>query len=136
VSEARELALRALRHRDHSRRDLDRRLERAGIPVGERERTLDELADAGLQSDVRFAEARARSLVERCAGDELIRRDLAQHGIAEEVVAGVLDDLPPEVERAEWAFARRGRDGKALRYLAAKGFAADSLERVSADSLH
>jgi regulatory protein len=136
VSEAKELALRLLRNRDHSRRDLDRRLERSGIPAGERARTLDALADAGLQSDVRFAEARARALVERCAGDELIRRDLALHGIEEEVVAAVLAELPSEVERAEWAFARRGGDGKALRYLAAKGFAADSLERLSSDSLH
>jgi regulatory protein len=133
VSEARELALRALRHRDHSRRDLDRRLERAGIPTGERERTLDALRDAGLQSDVRFAEARARSLIERCAGDDLVRRDLALHGIEEEVVTDVLAELPPEVERAELAFARRGGDGKALRYLAAKGFGADSLERLACE---
>jgi regulatory protein len=136
VSEARELALRALRHRDHARRDLDRRLERAGFPADERTQVLDALADAGLQSDARFAEARAKALEERSAGDELIRRDLAQHGIDEKVAADALAALPPEVERAERAFARRGGGTKALRYLAAKGFAADSLERLSADSLH
>jgi regulatory protein len=136
VSEARELALRALRRRDHSRRDLDRRLERAGVPADERTRVLDALADAGLQSDARFAEARATSLAERSAGDELIRRDLVQHGIDEEVAAAALAALPPEAERAERAFTRRGGGGKALRYLAAKGFAADSLERLSTDPLH
>jgi regulatory protein len=136
VSEARELALRALRRRDHSRRDLERRLERAGVPADERTRVLDALADAGLQSDARFAEARAKALAERSAGDELIRRDLAQHGIDEEVATDALAALRPEAERAERAFARRGGGAKALRYLAAKGFAAGSLERLSADSLH
>jgi regulatory protein len=136
VSEATELALRALRHRDRSRHDLDRRLQRAGIPAGEREQALDGLADAGLLSDARFAEARARALAERSAGDELIRRDLAGHGVDEEVVASVLAELPPEAERAERAFARRGGDARALRYLAGKGFSAESLERVSNDPLH
>jgi regulatory protein len=136
VSEATELALRALRHRDHSRRDLDRRLERAGIPVEERQEALDGLASSGLQSDERFAEARARALVARSSGDELIRRDLVGHGIDDEVVAKVVATLPPEPERAERAFERRGGDAKALRYLAGKGFAAESLEPLSADSLH
>jgi regulatory protein len=136
VSEAKELALRALRHRDRSRRDLDRRLERAGIPAREREQALDGLAEAGLLSDERFAEARARALADRSAGDELIRLDLARHGIGGEVVASVLADLPPETERAERAFERRGGDEKALRYLAAKGFSTETLEAVDTDSLH
>lgn len=136
MSEATELALRALRHRDRSRRDLDRRLERAGIPAAERNQALDALAETGLLSDARYAEARARALVARGAGDELIRRDLAQEGVEEEAVEGVLAGLPPEAERAERLFARRGGDGKALRYLAAKGFSAESLERLDADSLH
>lgn len=136
MSKATELALRALRHRDRSRRDLDTRLERAGIPAGEREQALDGLAEAGVLSDARFAETRARALADRGAGDELIRRDLARDGIEEGVAASVLEVLTPEAERAERVFAKRGGDAKALRYLAAKGFSAESLERLSADSLH
>lgn len=136
MNEATELALRALRHRDRSRQDLDRRLERAGIPASEREEALDGLADAGLLSDARFAETRARALVERAAGDELIRRDLEQHGIDDEVVAAVLAELPSEAGRAERAFARRGGGAKAIRYLAGKGFSAESLERLGDDPLH
>jgi regulatory protein len=137
VSEATELALRALRHRDRSRHDLDERLARAGISSADREQALDGLAEAGFLSDERFAEARALSLAERAAGDELIRRDLRQHGIEEEVVENVLAQLPPEAERAERVFARRGRDRKALRYLAARGFAAESVERLApGDPLH
>jgi regulatory protein len=136
VSEATELALRALRHRDHSRRDLDRRLERAGVPADERSRVLDTLAEAGLLSDVRFAESRARALVGRSAGDELIRHDLAAHGIGDDVVADAVARLRPEAERAARIFDERGRDARALRYLAGKGFSADTLDGVRADSLH
>jgi regulatory protein len=136
VSEATELALRALRHRDHSRRDLERRLERAGIAAAERGHALDGLAEAGLLSDARFAENRARALAGRSAGDALIRHDLAAHGIGEDVVADVLAQLPPEAERAARIFDERGRGAKALRYLAGKGFSRDTLDGISADSLH
>jgi regulatory protein len=131
VSEATELALRALRHRDHSRLDLDRRLEQAGIPAVERGHALDGLAEAGLLSDVRFAESRARALAGRSAGDELIRHDLAAQGIAEDIVADVLAQLPTEAERAARIFDERGRGARALRYLAGKGFSADTLDGVS-----
>lgn len=132
-----ELALRALQHRDRSRRDLDERLERAGIPADERSEALDRLASTGLLSDDRFAEGRARALAARSGSDESIRRDLSRHGIAEEVVDDVLAQLPPEVERARDAFVRRGGGTKALRYLAGKGFSTESLERLAgADRLH
>jgi len=134
VSEATELALRALKHREHSRLDLDRRLAKAGIPAPDRAEALDGLAAAGLLSDARFAQARARSLVKRFAGDELIRRDLARHGVGQVVIAEVLGELPPEAARAEQAFVRRGGGARALRYLASKGFSAESLENL--DPLH
>jgi len=130
--EATELALRALRHRDRSRQDLEERLARAGIPPEEREQTLEELASAGLVSDDRFAQQRARSLANRNAGDTLIRSDLRRHGIPDEVVAAALEGLEPESERAARIFERRGGGDRALRYLAGKGFARDSLEALTA----
>lgn len=136
MSDATELALRALRHRERSREDLARRLDRAGIPADERERALDSLAEAGLLSDARFAETRARALAERSAGDELIRGDLARHGVDEEVVEAAIAALAPEAERAARVYARRGAGPKALRYLAAKGFGAESLETLATDGLH
>jgi regulatory protein len=129
-TEATEVALRALRHRDRSRQDLEERLARAGIPPEERQQTLDELASAGLVSDDRFAEERARSLADRNAGDTLIRGDLRRHGIPEEVVAAALDGLEPETMRAIRVFERRGGGDRTLRYLAGKGFARDSLEAL------
>jgi regulatory protein len=131
-SEATELALRALRHRDRSRQDLEERLARAGIPPEEREQTLEELASAGLVSDDRFAQERARNLANRNAGNTLIRGDLRRHGIPDEVVAAALEGLEPETERAVRIFERRGGGDRALRYLAGKGFARDSLEALTA----
>jgi len=131
MSEARELALRALNHRDRSRRELEQRLRRAGVADDDCDRTLDELADAGLQSDARFAEARARGLAGKNAGDSLIRNDLRRHGIDPEVAAKILDALEPEPERALRIFRRRGEGDRALRYLSGKGFARESLEPLT-----
>jgi regulatory protein len=133
VSQARELALRALNHRDRSRRELEQRLGRAGVPAEELDAALDELADAGLLSDARFAEARARGLAAKNGSDSLIRSDLRRHGIDREAIAEILEGVEPESERAARIFERRGGGDRALRYLAAKGFARESLEALGED---
>ncbi|HET9322848.1 MAG TPA: RecX family transcriptional regulator [Gaiellaceae bacterium] len=135
MTEPRELALRALSHRDRSRRELDRRLEQAGISVEERNATLDALAETGLLSDERFAEARARGLAAKNGGDLLIRNDLSRHGIDAHLVGEILEGLEPEGERAARIFRRRGGGERALRYLASKGFARDSLESLGGDEV-
>lgn len=133
MPKARELALRALSHRDRSRRELELRLERAGIPAEERDEALEELAATGLQSDVRFAEARARGLAAKNGSDSLIRSDLRRHGIDQQEIAEILEGLEGEAQRAARIFERRGGGDRALRYLAAKGFSRDSLERLIDD---
>ena len=133
MSDAAELALRALRHRDRSRRDLDQRLDQAGVSPDERAAALDRLTEAGLLSDDRFAEDRARSLAGRGASDALIRRELRREGIDHAAVEHAIAQLEPEDARAAWVFERRGGGVKALRYLAGRGFAAETLERLSAD---
>jgi regulatory protein len=130
VSEATELALRALRHRDRSRSDLEERLKRAGVPEEERVEALDELTDAGLVSDDRFAQERARSLATRNAGDAFIRADLRRHGIADDLADHALQEIEPECERAARVFRQRGGGDRALRYLGGKGFSRDSLENL------
>ena len=77
--DATEVALRALRHRDLSRRGLDERLARAGVELDERRATIDRLAETGLVSDERYARERARVLAERGTGDDAIRLDLRRH---------------------------------------------------------
>jgi regulatory protein len=131
-----ELALRALRHRDRSRHQLEQRLEQAGVSPDERVAALDRLTEAGLLSDDRFAEERARSLAARGASDALIRRDLGREGVAHEAVEHAIAQLDSENERAARLFERRGGGARALRYLAGRGFTAETLERLAdADAL-
>ena len=133
MSEARKLALRALEHRDRSRRELEQRLRRAGVPLDECDETLDDLASAGLLSDERFAEARARGLAAKNSSDALIRNDLRRHGIDRDLIDDILEGLEPEPARAEQIFLRRGGGERALRYLGGKGFARESLESLGED---
>jgi regulatory protein len=133
--DATELALRALRHRNRSRSDLERRLDLAGVARGEREAALDRLAETGLLSDERFAEERAAALAGRGASDALIRNDLRRQGVEHAAAERAIAQLEPEDERAERIFERRGGGPKALRYLAGRGFASATLERLSPDAL-
>jgi regulatory protein len=134
--DATELVLRALRHRNRSRSDLEQRLRSAGVEPDEREAALDRLTETGLLSDERFAQERADALARRGAGDALIRQDLRRQGVDHSAVEHAIAELEPEDERALRVFERRGRGQKALRYLAGQGFAAETLERLgSADPL-
>jgi regulatory protein len=129
--DATEVALRALRHRDRSRRELDQRLAQAGIAPGERTEALDRLVASGLVSDERFATGRARALADRGAGNDLIRTDLRRRGVAVEAVEQAIAGLDPEDARAAALFERRGGDPKALRYLAGKGFSREALTGIA-----
>src|SRR5829696_6945674 len=88
---------------------------------------------AGLLSDARFAEARARGLAAKNGSDSLIRNDLRRHGIDREEIAEILEGLEGEAERAARIFERRGGGDRALRYLAVKGFSRESLEPLIDD---
>lgn len=130
--DALDLALRALRQRDLSVRELEQRLEARGFPDAEREHAVDTLLRTGLLDDRRFAEGRASSLARRGAGDALIRHTLAAAGVTEEFVAGALETLEPETERARSVVARRGAGVKTARYLSGKGFSDDVVGVIAA----
>lgn len=130
---ARDTAVRALARRDHSRATLAVRLERAGVRPGDRDDVLAGAARAGLVDDGRFAEARARQLAERSAGDELVLHDLARHGIDDETARAAVSMLEPEATRASRLVSARGSSIRTLRYLASRGFSEESLEALVAD---
>ena len=123
-----ELAARALRHRDRSRRELDRRLEEVGIEEAERAKTLDTLERIGYLDDRRFAAARARTLAERGYGDEAIRVDLDRHGLASDVADEALGSLEPEPDRARALVLRLGGRRNTAAQLQRRGFDPDSVE--------
>jgi regulatory protein len=123
--EAVEQALRALRHRERSSSQLERFLEARGIDEPERADALATLARTGLVDDRRFAEARARVLAERGAGDALIEHDLASAGVGRNTVEEVLEGLENESARARRVVERRGPGARTERYLLGKGFSPD-----------
>ncbi len=131
--EARTVALRALRARDHTRASLERRLEERGVAPGLRRETLASAERAGLVDDARFAVVRAAALAGRGAGDLLIVSDLERHGVPRELVRGAVAALEPERERAARIVAARGVGVKTARYLASKGFDESAVEAAVAD---
>jgi SOS response regulatory protein OraA/RecX len=131
--EALSAALGALRYRDHSASSLDRRLERRGVAPATRRQTLDTLTRAGVVDNARFAYTRAEALAARGAGDQLIADDLRRQGLAPELVDAAVEALEPEPARAAAIVARRGSSPKTWRYLAAKGFAAETIESLVAE---
>jgi regulatory protein len=123
-----EIAARALEHRDRSRREIEKRLARAGIDEDRRTDALDTLERVGYVDDGRFAGARAEALANRGYGDEWIRHDLAEHGVAAEAIAEAIGALVPEAARAAALVERLGRTSKTGAQLARKGFGEDALE--------
>jgi len=129
-AEALGVAVRALRHRDLSRRRLEERLERHGTRADAGAEALAALERAGLVDDARVAAGRAQALAERGYGDAAIRAALEREGLAAELVTEALATLEPEAARAGRLLERRGAGARTLRWLAARGFEASTLEDV------
>jgi regulatory protein len=130
--EALALATRALARREHSRRSLRERLQRAGVGESELAGVLEELERVGLLDDARFARERARVLAERGTGDAAIRFDLERAGVGAADVEDALAPLEPERERAERVVGRRGGGPATARLLAGRGFDEDVVAAVVA----
>jgi regulatory protein len=129
-----ELAARALRHRDHSRRQIEERLERAGVEEERRADTLEMLERVGYIDDARFAAGRAGALADRGYGDEAIRQLLQGEGIAAEVADGAVEGLAPERERAARLVERLGASARTAARLQRKGFGEESVELAAGGS--
>jgi SOS response regulatory protein OraA/RecX len=129
-SEALGVALRALRHRDYSRSRLEARLAERGTSTATLEDALETLERVGLVDDSRVGAARAEQLAGRGFGDAAIRFALEEEGLAADVVDGALATLEPEPERAGRFLEARGHTLKTVRWLAAKGFDASTLEEL------
>jgi regulatory protein len=125
------VATRALSHRDRSRRELDQRLEQAGIAAQERSKTIATLERIGYVDDARFAVSRAGVLAARGYGDEAIRHDLAGRGIGVADRAAAIAGLEPEGERAAALLARHGPGRKTVALLIRRGFDHESVEAAA-----
>lgn len=83
-------ALGLLTRREHSRKELTRKLTSRGLDREEVVAAVDRLADAGWQNDHRFAESLIRSRAGNGYGPVHIRAELNMHGLDSEAIAQAL----------------------------------------------
>lgn len=119
--QARDTALRILGRREHSAAQLRRKLASRGH--GERAAAIiGDLAEAGWQSDTRFAGMLARSRAAQGYGPLRIRAELAAAGVTDAGAGAALAAL-------EWDFAEAACQLHARRYGEAPAGAADWQKR-------
>ena len=83
-------ALELLTRREHSQRELSRKLSFRGVEAADVRSAVDRLAGEGWQSDTRFAEALVRSRVSGGYGPLRIKAELSTHGLDREAVAAAM----------------------------------------------
>jgi regulatory protein len=74
-------AVELLARREHSRRELDRKLKARGFPDGVVRQVIDELERTGALANARFTDSFVRSRIAKGQGPQRIRAELAQRGI-------------------------------------------------------
>lgn len=120
-------ALGLLTRREHSRKELTRKLTSRGLDREEVVAAVDRLADAGWQNDHRFAESLIRSRAGNGYGPVHIRAELNMHGLDSEAIAQAL-----AAYEGNWLENARNL----LRRRFGEGFASDpALRRKAADLL-
>jgi len=131
-------ALRLLSGREHSRAELERKLQRFEEEPGTLALALDDLQAKGFISEQRVVE----SVVNRRAaklGASRIKQELQAKGLAPEMVAAAVDALrASELTRARDVWLKKfgqppdNQDERArqMRFLASRGFGGDAIRRV------
>lgn len=126
-------ALGFLVRREHSRKELTRKLTSRGLDATEAAAAVDRLAGQGWQDDARFAESLVRSRAANGYGPIRIRAELATHGLDRDAIAQAMDSY-----EGDWALIARElvqrRFGETLDDPAVRRRAADFLLRRGFDS--
>ena len=138
----RDAAVRLLARREHSRRELARKLGSRGHPNNLIDEIVRGLARDGLQSDDRFAQAFVRSALGRGQGPLKIRAGLTERGVDSDIASAYFDlDAHEWSERAASALRKRfgsapvenrAEWAKRARFLAGRGFPSDIVAKVLA----
>jgi regulatory protein len=131
-------ALAALSRREYSRQELARKLSEHAESLEQLEALLDTLEREKWLSNERFAESLVRRKAVRY-GTLRVKQELAAHGLDPELVSSHVAELRgTELERALGAWQRKFQSlpgsqeerAKQGRFLAARGFSADVIQRV------
>jgi regulatory protein len=124
-----------LARREHSGRELRRKLDARGVEPDEAEAALRRLAEQGYQDDARFADMLVRSRIGAGQGPQRIRAELGTHGIDDSAVEAAFDENPVDwTEEARRVVQRRYRPDeladplrrrKVIEFLLRRGFELD-----------
>jgi regulatory protein len=133
---ARQRALGLLTRREHSARELKRKLVAKGHEADEADAVVGELVRANYQSDERFAEAVARQRAAAGYGPRHVAAELRSHGIDPRAALAALDldwtaCAQALVRRRYGRIADREQRVKAAQFLARRGFAADAIRAAT-----
>ena len=90
---AKQRALKLLTRREHSARELKRKLLDRGVDENEADAAVTELTDAGWQSDQRYAEMIVRVRIAQGRGPIRIRFELEQAGISAHLIANAMNEV-------------------------------------------
>jgi len=88
----RERAMRLLVHREHGRKELEKKLRQRELPQDLIDSVLDQLAEEGLQCDIRFAESYTRMRSDRGYGANKVRADLQSRRLEQSVIEEAISD--------------------------------------------
>lgn len=136
---ARERAIRTLGRREHSARELTAKLARDGLAREVAHEVVDELSEAGWQSDERYAGLLTRSRIAQGYGPLRIRAELSARGVADPLIAAALDEADPEWGEVINRLYQRRYPGQAAdsretatryRFLAMRGFTSSQIRSV------
>jgi len=137
-------ALDYLARREHSRLELNRKLE-LKFPARSAQvaKALDRLEQQGLLSDRRFAEAFVRAGLARGQGPWRMRAELCQRGIAGDLIDAVIDgagidwrDLAVQVLAKKFGASPAAdfrEKTRRMRFLQQRGFSADLIRSTVGD---
>lgn len=138
---ATQRALGLLTRREHSRRELTRKLAARGVEAGEAAAAVGRLADAGWQDDARFAESLVRARAGGGYGPRHVRAELGTHGLAEDAVSAAMATFEGDWTEVARDLVRRrfGESGprdlaqrrRAAELLARRGFDGDSIRAAT-----
>lgn len=133
-------ALRLLSGREHSRAELERKLQPHEEEPGTLAKALDDLQAKGFINEQRVVE----SVLHRRAaklGTARIRQELQSKGLAPEAVLDAVEQLrATEVDRAREVWRKKfgappvdaAERGKQMRFLASRGFGGEAIRKVVA----
>lgn len=126
---ATQRALGLLVRREHSRKELTRKLTARGVESTEAKAAIDKLAEAGWQDDARFAELLVRSRAGSGHGPLHVRAELRMHGLAADAIAAAMEGFDGDWNAIARDIVWRRFDAQAIKTLAGQRKAADFLLR-------